>query len=122
MIVGWQIDGMLVDGLGDGFVNYVMLVARLLNEGFAGNNTKKYIDSIILQEGEEGMIGTRWCRFVPIKLNIHIWRTIFDRVPTHPISMLCPLCSTQIEECNHVFVGCCNTRVSGLSIFFNLIV
>lgn len=68
------------------------------------------IDSIILQEGATC---TQWYRLVDIKLNIHILRTILNRLFTRDnlanmvidlTILLCPLCSSHIEDCSQAFV------------------
>nr|XP_043639616.1 uncharacterized protein LOC122610690 [Erigeron canadensis] len=58
---------------------------------------------------------TRWNNLVPKKVNILVWRTLIDRIPTRynlsnkgidiP-SILCPLCSTDLETTNHLFLAC----------------
>ncbi|GJY45062.1 reverse transcriptase domain, reverse transcriptase zinc-binding domain protein [Tanacetum coccineum] len=73
---------------------------------------RKKIDSCIL-----GSIGdpTRWNKALPIKINIHIWRLIQDRLPTHCNldnrgidihSKRCPVCDEDLETTQHLFVDC----------------
>ncbi|GJT84039.1 retrovirus-related pol polyprotein from transposon TNT 1-94 [Tanacetum coccineum] len=57
-------------------------------------------------------IVTRWCRNVPIKVNIMMWRLMWDRLPTRinltdkdidiP-SVLFPICNNELESSDHVF-------------------
>ena len=62
-----------------------------------------------------GGSSTRWNNFVPIKLNILIWRISLARVPTRVNlgsrgmvmeSTLCPMCVEAPETVQHVFAGC----------------
>ena len=41
--------------------------------------TPENILTVILQED---IVQTRWCRLVPIKLNMILWRVLRDRIPT----------------------------------------
>lgn len=73
---------------------------------FEVSNTIKHIDYIILQED---IVQTTWCRLVPIKLNVFLWRVLRDRIPTTENLvkrgidihfMLCPMCSIHSEDCS----------------------
>ncbi|GKF93397.1 hypothetical protein Tco_0280116 [Tanacetum coccineum] len=46
---------------------------------FNVKDIRLYIDSISLQEFPTK---TRWCRFIPRKINILVWRILRDRIPT----------------------------------------
>jgi len=46
---------------------------------FSVSSTRTYIDDNILIVG---ITGTRWCKLVPIKLNILMWRVLWNRIPT----------------------------------------
>lgn len=81
-------------------------------EGFTVNNTRRFINSKNL---EKRVHETRWYKFVPNKLNILVWRTILDRLPTrnnlvirgiYLNFVLFPLCFVQIEDYKRVFVEC----------------
>nr|KAJ0198135.1 hypothetical protein LSAT_V11C700344190 [Lactuca sativa] len=63
-------------------------------EGFTVNNTRRFINSKNL---EKRVHETRWYKFVPNKLNILVWRTILDRLPTR---------NNLIEDYKRVFVEC----------------
>ena len=63
----------------------------------------------------EGVIATRWVRFVPIKVNILVWRLGLGRLPTLDNldrkgvdlnSILCPSCTGMVESIVHVFFVC----------------
>nr|GFD42168.1 RNA-directed DNA polymerase, eukaryota [Tanacetum cinerariifolium] len=70
------------------------------------------IDDIFLSSQ---VIDTRWVRFVPIKVNIFIWRAHQDRLPTrvnlvrrgiNVASCVCPIWSTGEDEINHILFQC----------------
>ncbi|GJT68519.1 putative RNA-directed DNA polymerase [Tanacetum coccineum] len=56
-----------------------------------------------------------WIPWVPIKVNICVWRAAIDRVPTYPnlarrgvalASTICPLCKMEEEFVSHRFITC----------------
>lgn len=65
---------------------------------------------------------TRWCKVVPKKVNIFMWRLFLDRLPTRLNlsrkgleldSITCLLCAIGVESIQHVFFsslqsGCCS--------------
>ncbi|GKB38585.1 RNA-directed DNA polymerase, eukaryota [Tanacetum coccineum] len=70
------------------------------------------IDDIFLPSQ---VIETRWVRFVPIKVNIFIWRARQDCLPTrvnlvrrgiNVDSCVCPICSSGEDEINHILFRC----------------
>ncbi|PWA92433.1 RNA-directed DNA polymerase, eukaryota [Artemisia annua] len=57
-------------------------------------------------------IATRWCKILPIKVNVFVWRAMLNRLPTHTSldhrgidieSLMCPCCNNNVEDSNHVF-------------------
>ncbi|KAJ0432691.1 putative reverse transcriptase zinc-binding domain-containing protein [Helianthus annuus] len=52
----------------------------------------------------------RWCKWVPSKCNILIWRAEFDRIPTKVAltleSDVCPKCNDGPETSEHLFTSC----------------
>ena len=55
---------------------------------------------------------TRWCKLVPNKVNIMVWKMTLDRLPTRVNldargldipSILCPICEECSESTTHVF-------------------
>ncbi|GJT20177.1 RNA-directed DNA polymerase, eukaryota [Tanacetum coccineum] len=58
---------------------------------------------------------TRWCKIIPRKVNIFMWRLLLDRLP-HRLnlssrgldidSILCPVCSEHVESNSHAFFSC----------------
>ncbi|GJY64946.1 RNA-directed DNA polymerase, eukaryota, reverse transcriptase zinc-binding domain protein [Tanacetum coccineum] len=58
---------------------------------------------------------TRWCKVIPRKVNIFMWRLFLDRLP-HRLnlslrgldidSIMCPLCNNHVESNAHVFFSC----------------
>nr|GEU95546.1 RNA-directed DNA polymerase, eukaryota, reverse transcriptase zinc-binding domain protein [Tanacetum cinerariifolium] len=58
---------------------------------------------------------TRWCKILPIKVNVFVWRAMLKRLPTRlnldrrgidTNSLLCPCCNSIVENSNHVFYSC----------------
>ncbi|GKE88028.1 RNA-directed DNA polymerase, eukaryota [Tanacetum coccineum] len=79
---------------------------------FTVKHTREYIDqSYLPNDGME----TRWNRFLPKKINIFIWRSLRDRLPTRwnlsrkgidIDSLSCPICDTGIETIHHTLWTC----------------
>ncbi|GJW36106.1 RNA-directed DNA polymerase, eukaryota [Tanacetum coccineum] len=66
----------------------------------------------------DASISTRWCRFIPKKVNIFVWRAICDRLPTRwnlsikgfeLESIICPNCSSSPETVQHSLWACIHT-------------
>ncbi|GJU06616.1 RNA-directed DNA polymerase, eukaryota, reverse transcriptase zinc-binding domain protein [Tanacetum coccineum] len=58
---------------------------------------------------------TRWNRSIPIKVNVFLWRLMLNKLPTKVNldrkgvdvgSILCPICSEDVESANHIFFSC----------------
>nr|GEW43917.1 RNA-directed DNA polymerase, eukaryota [Tanacetum cinerariifolium] len=58
---------------------------------------------------------TRWCKILPIKVSVFVWRVMLNRLPTHlnldrrgidMDSLLRPCCNSIVEDSNHVFYSC----------------
>ena len=58
---------------------------------------------------------TKWNNWVPIKLNILLWRIHNSIIPTRErlsvrgimvYSILCPVCLSAVETIDHIFGGC----------------
>ncbi|PWA35692.1 Lipase, GDSL [Artemisia annua] len=82
------------------------------SKSFTISALRKKIDYCLL-----GSIGdqTRWNKVLPIKINIHIWRLIQDRLLTRCNldnrgidihSKRCPVCDEGLETTQHLFVEC----------------
>ncbi|KAL4592856.1 hypothetical protein LXL04_005863 [Taraxacum kok-saghyz] len=79
---------------------------------FSVAETRRWIDDHILPEG---VISTRWCKVVPRKMNIFIWKLRLNILPTRfnlsgrgldiP-SIMCPLCGSEPETVDHLFWRC----------------
>nr|GEX27212.1 RNA-directed DNA polymerase, eukaryota [Tanacetum cinerariifolium] len=68
---------------------------------------------------------TRWVNFVPIKVNVLVWRARLVRLPTKINlinrgisldSVLCPICGILPENANHTFFRCDISRAIGRKI------
>ncbi|KAL4563422.1 hypothetical protein LXL04_027464 [Taraxacum kok-saghyz] len=89
--------------------------------GFSVNSIRKLIDVEIMKDSD---VPTIWCKLVPIKTNIFIWRARQDRLPTRQNlerrgvtiqTTNCPWCHTSEETNQHVFT-CCRTANETLAI------
>ncbi|GJX09412.1 RNA-directed DNA polymerase, eukaryota, reverse transcriptase zinc-binding domain protein [Tanacetum coccineum] len=58
---------------------------------------------------------TRWIHFIPIKINVFLWRLSVNKLPsrvnldlkgTYVGSLLCPICHVDAESVNHIFFSC----------------
>ncbi|KAL4582801.1 hypothetical protein LXL04_007360 [Taraxacum kok-saghyz] len=73
--------------------------------------TRMWIDNKVLPSS--GM-PTRWCVGVPRKVNIFVWRLLWNRLPLRVKlqegidiqSSLCPMCGVEDETFSHVFARC----------------
>ncbi|GJW42685.1 RNA-directed DNA polymerase, eukaryota [Tanacetum coccineum] len=79
---------------------------------FRVKDIRSSIDSILLPSDA---ISTRWVKYVPIKINVFVWRARLDRLPTRVNldrrgviidSVLCPLCGAVSEDISHVLFRC----------------
>ncbi|GJS39203.1 putative RNA-directed DNA polymerase [Tanacetum coccineum] len=84
------------------------------DEVFSVKHIRELIDEKILRVVtyvEE----TSWCKFVPRKVNVFIWRLKCGRIPVRSIldhigidldSTLCPCCENAVETIDHIMVRC----------------
>ncbi|KAL4577428.1 hypothetical protein LXL04_013537 [Taraxacum kok-saghyz] len=79
---------------------------------FTVAGTRNWIDEKVLPSA---MCSTKWCSWVPKKVNIFVWRVLWKRLPTRVAlkargigveSVLCPTCSDEEETVNHVISSC----------------
>nr|GFA24170.1 RNA-directed DNA polymerase, eukaryota [Tanacetum cinerariifolium] len=79
---------------------------------FRVKDIRSSIDSILLPSDD---ISTRWVKYVPIKINVFVWRARLNRLPTHVNLdrrgviidfVLCPLCGAVSEDISHVLFRC----------------
>ncbi|KAL4563757.1 hypothetical protein LXL04_027802 [Taraxacum kok-saghyz] len=82
------------------------------DERFTVWETRRWIDERVLPVG---VVASRWCRYVPRKVNICIWRIRLQRLPTRMAlsgrgmeitSILCPSCGFVPESIDHLFARC----------------
>ena len=79
---------------------------------FTVSETRKHIDDITLLSLH---VSTRWCKVLPRKVNIFMWRLRLDRLP-HRLnlsrrgidinSILCSVCNKGMESNEHLFCSC----------------
>ncbi|KAL4572570.1 hypothetical protein LXL04_019350 [Taraxacum kok-saghyz] len=74
--------------------------------------TRDWIDRQVLKSNN---FKTRWCKFIPRKVNIFIWRVSWRRLPTRVAlkekgvgldSVDCPICGDGEEDLQHLFFRC----------------
>ncbi|KAK9055629.1 hypothetical protein SSX86_026714 [Deinandra increscens subsp. villosa] len=83
---------------------------------FGDNFQSSSIRSKIVNKEAEEINGIfLWCNWVPLKINIHIWRASLGRIPTltalhkrgiHISDLACRVCFEDIETIDHVFCSC----------------
>ncbi|PWA82636.1 RNA-directed DNA polymerase, eukaryota [Artemisia annua] len=79
---------------------------------FTLQSARRIIDNRTLPSG---LFPTRWCKYVPSKINIFAWRLLLNRLPTRinivekgidiP-SILCSICNLHHEDADHLFLQC----------------
>nr|GEY98637.1 RNA-directed DNA polymerase, eukaryota [Tanacetum cinerariifolium] len=63
---------------------------------------------------------TRWVKYIPIKINVFVWRARLDRLPTRRVvldSSLCPLTGLVPEDTHHVLFRCDTVKLIFRRIF-----
>ncbi|KAL4559682.1 hypothetical protein LXL04_031825 [Taraxacum kok-saghyz] len=79
---------------------------------FSVKSVRSWIDASRLPEEDHP---TRWNSCVPLKVNVHCWRAMLDRLPCRfnlaarglPLeSILCPICLTSQETLSHLLFIC----------------
>ena len=83
-----------------------------MDGSFTVRETRQYIDDIILPSLDTP---TRWCKSLPIKVNIFMWRAMLDRLP-HRLNLsrkgldlqtiCCPVCNFNVESTDHILFSC----------------
>ncbi|GJZ38825.1 putative RNA-directed DNA polymerase, eukaryota, reverse transcriptase zinc-binding domain protein [Tanacetum coccineum] len=79
---------------------------------YSVSDVRKHIDDCLLLNP---IPCTRWCKVIPRKVNIFMWRLFLDRLP-HRLNLslrgldidyiMCPLCNNHVESNVHVFFSC----------------
>ncbi|GKA19420.1 RNA-directed DNA polymerase, eukaryota, reverse transcriptase zinc-binding domain protein [Tanacetum coccineum] len=89
------------------------VVSSLSTDGsYSVSFIRKHIDNYMIANS---LPSTRWCKIIPRKVNIFMWRLLLDRLP-HRLnlssrgldidSILCPVCSEHVESNSHAFFSC----------------
>ncbi|KAL4584844.1 hypothetical protein LXL04_009454 [Taraxacum kok-saghyz] len=140
-VVRWRIGGQIKGGSGTGGVRYTgggggVSAAQIVEMGnilkdvrcvegkdgwsweinlegfFTVASTRNWIDENVLPDAG---IKSRWCSWIPKKVNIFVWRVLRNRLPTrgslqgrgiHLETVRCPLCNEQEETVNHLLGSC----------------
>ncbi|GKE91843.1 RNA-directed DNA polymerase, eukaryota, partial [Tanacetum coccineum] len=80
--------------------------------GFSVKEVRLAIDNMVLPSHAEP---TRWVKFIPIKINVFMWRARRDCLPTRhnlahkgvPLeSFSCSICSSETEDIHHLLFSC----------------
>ena len=96
--------------LDDGHVNWRW---ELEPDGeFTVRSLRYHLDS---QSLPSVRVASKWNNFVSIKVNIMVWRLALDRLPTrlnlerrgiYIPSVTCPVCDSDVESIEHLFLAC----------------
>ncbi|KAJ9543652.1 LOW QUALITY PROTEIN: hypothetical protein OSB04_023359 [Centaurea solstitialis] len=87
------------------------------NQNFSIKSIRKVIDTALLRSADTKTFWTSW---IPSKINVHIWRTLNDPLPTLENlekcgvclqSNQCKLCNSFSESSKHLFLDCSTTRI-----------
>ncbi|GKD68062.1 RNA-directed DNA polymerase, eukaryota, partial [Tanacetum coccineum] len=94
-------------------VSFCRLVCDLNGDGvFRVKDVRSILDNIFLPSVD---VPTRWVKYIPIKINIFVWRARLDRLPTRSNlvrrgvvldSDHCPICGSVSEDILHVLFRC----------------
>ncbi|GJS06437.1 putative RNA-directed DNA polymerase, eukaryota, reverse transcriptase zinc-binding domain protein [Tanacetum coccineum] len=80
--------------------------------GYSVASTRVLVDEKLLGSSLEA---TRWIRYIPIKVNVFLWRLNLNKLPSRVnldrkgievSSLLCPTCQIDVETVNHIFFNC----------------
>ena len=81
------------------------------------SSLRKLIDCTMLPQADQE---TFWIKWVTNKVNVHLWRTLINRLPTldnlhargvQLPSIGCYLCNAKSESLDHVFTDCSSARL-----------
>nr|GEV32464.1 reverse transcriptase domain, reverse transcriptase zinc-binding domain protein [Tanacetum cinerariifolium] len=106
MLINWLLSKTL-------FLNFLLMIQKMLGSPFfTVKSARHQIDRVFLPG--DGF-GTRWNRLLPKKINIFIWRSLRDRLPSRwnlsrkgidVISINCPICDHGIDSAYHTLWVC----------------
>ncbi|GJY44701.1 RNA-directed DNA polymerase, eukaryota, reverse transcriptase zinc-binding domain protein [Tanacetum coccineum] len=83
-----------------------------VTHGFSVVCVRSLVDALTLDVDSNA---TRWIHFIPIKINVFLWRLSINKLPsrvnldlkgTDVGSLLCPICHVDVESVNHIFFSC----------------
>ncbi|GJZ36263.1 RNA-directed DNA polymerase, eukaryota [Tanacetum coccineum] len=79
---------------------------------FSVASTRTMIDKLLSSSGGDS---TKWCKLLPIKVNIMVWKLSLDRLPTrlnlssrgiNIPNLQCPICEDHLDSRDHLFFSC----------------
>ncbi|KAJ0806046.1 putative reverse transcriptase zinc-binding domain-containing protein [Helianthus annuus] len=80
--------------------------------GFSVSSVKRFLEGSVVSDSSFRL---EWCKWVPIKCNIFVWRAEQGRIPTsdelrkRSVAVgdgLCPFCRSEEESASHLFTSC----------------
>ncbi|MFS8023897.1 putative reverse transcriptase zinc-binding domain-containing protein [Helianthus anomalus] len=72
------------------------------------------------EDNQEPCFILEWCKWVPAKCNIHVWRSGLNSIPTvealtrrnvHVEDSLCSFCRESEETAEHIFISCISAAI-----------
>nr|GEX49506.1 hypothetical protein [Tanacetum cinerariifolium] len=109
--LGIMVNGVVMGGSGNGNSSRWFLASDGV---FSVKHIRELIDEKILR-AVTYVEETSWCKFVPRKVNVFIWRlkcgwipirSILDHIGIDLDSTLCPCCENAVETIDHIMVRC----------------
>ncbi|KAL4559565.1 hypothetical protein LXL04_031708 [Taraxacum kok-saghyz] len=95
-----------------GAISYGTLWELNVSLEFSVAVVRSHLDEVRLPSGSTH---TRWNRFLPIKINVFVWRVALNRLPTRCNlvqkgidleTIMCPLCQREVESLAHTLFRC----------------
>ncbi|GKB48541.1 RNA-directed DNA polymerase, eukaryota, reverse transcriptase zinc-binding domain protein, partial [Tanacetum coccineum] len=88
------------------------------NGEFSVKALKQMVNLKILGE-EADMDETKWCKYIPNKVSVFMWRLKHGRLPVRALldrygmdldTTLCPMCNEVVESLDHCFFSCSKAK------------
>ncbi|XP_035833044.1 uncharacterized protein LOC118481847 [Helianthus annuus] len=121
----WRYESVLVEELQEMANMLALLSSVTLGEGrdkwrwlgdSAGQFSVRSVKDLLIQgSSDPECFVIDWCKWVPLKCNIFIWRIEINRIPTYDALFsrgivhqvgACPLCGDEDESVSHLLISC----------------